>query len=156
VANTENTEVVESTEKSGPRSQMHIHEAQVAWIQSDKGVDLSTLSPAEVIAWAYATRVEWRSTDRYQTVKTEAREAAERERSERKAATEAARAEAKAKRDAEAAEKKAAREAEAAKKADGKTEAKKATKKSTAKTAPSETEGDTEDTGDAEDPFEEG
>lgn len=51
-------EVVE--EEAGLRSRMFLHEALVEYINETYGVDLDTLSAAEVVAWAFAKRNEFR------------------------------------------------------------------------------------------------
>lgn len=121
MANTEDTAPTTS------RSQMAIHEGQVAYIESEKGVDLSKLSPAEVIAHAYATRVAWRQTDDYKAIRASAAESRAADAEARKAAA-AERKAAKAK--AEKASKPAAKKATKApaKKATGAKRATKATK----------------------------
>ncbi len=107
-------------EEGGLRSQMFKHEAQVEWINGEYGINLDELSAAEIIAYAYATRVAWRKTDTYRGL-VDARK------------VEAA---------SEAAAKKAAREAAAAAKAAAKAAepaaapAQKATKATAAKKAP--------------------
>jgi len=122
----------EETEETGGglRSQLFKHEGQVAWINEQYGVDLDTMSAAEIIAYAYATRVAWRKSDEYKAVI-----AANEDRiAEEKAARAKEREEAKAEREKERAAKKAEKEAAAAKAAEeaekGKTPAKatKATK----------------------------
>lgn len=123
------------------RSSVAIHQGQVDWLEASRGIDMSTLSPAEVISLAYASRVAWRKTEEYQAAKAaqadirqaekakadEARAAKAQERAEAKAAKEAERAKAKA-------EAEEARAAKAAQKGEGATKATKATaKKATAK-----------------------
>lgn len=102
--------VEETTEESGPRSQMWKHEAMVTWLESENDVDLSEASAAEVIALAFAQRVPWRKSDTYRNLveshaaeadaareaKAAEREAAKVAREEEKAAKAAAKAEADA------------------------------------------------------------
>lgn len=117
----------EVEEEGGLRSQMFKHEAQVEYINEEYGVDLDTLSAAEIIAYAYATRVAWRKTDTYRNLveahKGEAAAEAAAKKAEREAAAKA-RAEAKAAKAAEA----AAAPAAPAQKATKATAAKKAQK----------------------------
>lgn len=101
-------------EEGGLRSQMWKHEAMVSWLNEQEGVDLDTLSAAEIIAYAFARRVEWRKSDTYRnlvashaTEAEAAREAKAAERAEAAAARKAA-------KEAEAAEKAAAKETDAA------------------------------------------
>lgn len=106
-------------EESGPRSQMWKHEAMVAWINEQEGVDLDTLSAAEIIAYAFAKRVAWRKSSTYTDLvashAAEAEEAKAARAAEREAAAAARKAEkeAAAKAKAEAAE--AAKDKEPAK-----------------------------------------
>jgi hypothetical protein len=135
----------------GARSQLAVHEGQVEYLRGE-GVDVDNLSPAELIAAAYATRNEWRRTDAYRTVKAASttEKAAERE------AAKAARAEAVAAKKAERDAAKAAKAAEKAAKAEAPAEAKpaKASRKRKASTeTPAEPET-TDEAGDDEDnPF---
>lgn len=117
-------------QEGGLRSQMYKHEAMVEWVNEQYGVDLDTLSAAEVIAYAFASRVEWRKSDEYKgVVEAHAEEAAAAKEEKAKArAAKAAEAKAeKASAKKEAAPKKAAKATKAAKKT-----AKKATKASKA------------------------
>lgn len=90
-------EEVEEQEQ-GLRSQLWKHEAMVEWINENDGVDLDTLSAAEVIAYAFARRVAWRQSDTYRKLVASHKAEAEAEKAERKAERKAkAEAEAKAK-----------------------------------------------------------
>lgn len=132
----------EATETTpGARSQTHIHQGQADYIEQEHGLDLSAMSPAEIIAVAYATRNAWRKTDAYAELKAEAKEQAEQEKAER--------AEARAARKAEREAAKA--EAEAAK-GDDEKPAKKASKKK-ASTKRKSKAAASEDDGDDENPF---
>jgi hypothetical protein len=118
----------------GLKSQLWKHEAMVGWLEESKEYgDLSEYSPGEIVAIAFAHRVEWRKSDEYQNLVMEHREQAESERAERAAAREAAKAEKAAEREAA----KAAKEAAEAAKTDGKETAKatKAAKPAAKKTA---------------------
>jgi hypothetical protein len=121
----------------GLKSQLWKHEAMVEWLESVKEYgDLSEYSPGEIVAIAFAHRVEWRKSDEYQNLVIEHREQAEAERADRAAAREAAKAEKAAEREAA----KAAKEAAEAAKTDGKetakaTKATKAAKPAAKKTA---------------------
>lgn len=104
-------------EGTGLRSQQWKHDAMVEWLESEEGYgySLDELSPAEVIAVAFAYRVRWRNSQTYvdlveahkaeaeeeKAAKAEAREAAKaekaKEREAAKAAKEAAKAEAEGK-----------------------------------------------------------
>lgn len=102
-------EEVEETEDeeaapAGARSQLWKHEAQVEWYKETYGIDLEKdHSAAEIIAAAYATRVEWRKSDTYKELVAEY-EAEKEEEKERKAAeAEERAAERKAKADEKAA-----------------------------------------------------
>lgn len=127
-------------EEGGLRSQLWKHEAMVEWINEAEGVDLDTLSAAEVIAYAFARRVAWRQSDTYRELVAEhatnieaEREAKAQERAEAKAAKDAEKAAAKA---AEAAKADTAKSTPAAKKAASTTKpVAKATKKATKATA---------------------
>jgi membrane protein involved in colicin uptake len=152
VATEENTEETESAS----RSQMWIHEAMVEWLEGE-GNDLSSMSPAEVIAVAFAKRVAWRKSTTYAELKAAHANDAEK----RKAEVLAERAAAKEARDkakAEKAEAKAAKlaadkaaKAEAAKAEKPAAAAKKTTAKKTAGRKPARSK--TTDTSD--DPFSE-
>jgi hypothetical protein len=115
-------------EEAALRSQMWKLEAMVDWINETEGVELDTLSAAEIIAWANARRVAWRQTDTYRNLVAE-------HRTEAAAEATAAKAAAKAERDAKAAAKAAAEAAKAAAPAPAKA-AQKATKATAAKKAP--------------------
>jgi membrane protein involved in colicin uptake len=121
-------EVEETEEEGGLRSQMYKHEAMVGWINEQDGVDLDSLSAAEIIAYAFARRVAWRKSDEYKTLVAGRSEVVAQEKAEKKAAREAL---AKEKAEAKAAEKAAKAEAAAkatpAKAAAAKAPAKKAT-----------------------------
>lgn len=110
----------EVTEEGGTRSQMYKHEGQVEFINEKYGIDLDQLTASEIIAYAYATRVEWRQSDTYKELVEAHKESAAAEAAEKKAAREKA-----------AAEKKAAAEAEAAAKAEKATKAEKTPAKAT-------------------------
>lgn len=121
-------EVEETEEEGGLRSQMYKHEAMVGWINEQDGVDLDTLSAAEIIAYAFARRVAWRKSDVYEALVAGHAGVVAQEKAERKAAREAAakeKAEARAKEKAEKAA--AAEKATPAKAAAAKAPAKKAT-----------------------------
>lgn len=139
MANTEET--VEEGSTVGARSSLVIHQGQVDWLESEHGLDMSSLSPAEVIAAAYATRVAWRKTEAYQAAKLAQAEVNEEGKAELAAAKEAAKAERQAERDRKAEEREAAKAAKAAEKEAQKGEApattatKPAAKKATAKKA---------------------
>jgi hypothetical protein len=124
--------VTEVEETSGPKSQSWKHEAMVDWINSTYGVDLDTLTAAEIVAYAFAYRNAWRATDTYRSLIDGRKGQAEAEKAERKAARDAAAAERKA---AAAAEKAAAKKAAPAKAAAKKAPAKAAAKKAPAKKA---------------------
>lgn len=96
-------------EQGGLRSHMYKHEAMVAWINEQEGVDLDTMTAAEVIAYAFAKRVAWRQSDEYKQAIAEHAEAVEAEKAERQAAREAERAEKAAAKEAEKAAKEAAK-----------------------------------------------
>lgn len=65
-------EVEDTTEdEGGLRSRMYLHEDLVDYINTEYGVDLDTLSAAEVVAFAFAKRNEWRKTERYASIKEE-------------------------------------------------------------------------------------
>lgn len=121
----ENEEVEEGVPS---RSQIWKHEGMVEWLESVKEYDFSEAEPAEVIAAAFAHRVEWRRSEAYQNIVAEHQEAAEAARAERAAQREAEKEARQAAAAAKAAEKEAAEKA----KTDGKTTAK-ATKGTTAK-----------------------
>lgn len=116
------------------RSQLHVHEGQVAWLASEKGFDADEVdddgaavwSAAEIVAAAYATRVEWRKTSTYRELVEEHRQVAEAEAAQRAEAAAARKAE------REAAAKAAAKAAKEAKESEGEkpaaTKATKATK----------------------------
>lgn len=93
-------EVEETPRSRGARSQMEKHEALVKWIEETTGNDLSKMTPAEVMAQAFAHRTAWRKTDDY-------RELNDRLTAQRSAAAEARRAarEEKAKAEAKASKK---------------------------------------------------
>ena len=92
----------EVEEEGGLRSQMWKHEAMVDWINANDGVDLDTLSAADIIAYAFARRVEWRKSDTYRSLVEEYRQSAAEESAQRKAAAAAAKAERDAAKAAEA------------------------------------------------------
>jgi hypothetical protein len=121
------TETVEAEETSGPRSQMWIHEGMVDWLQEEYEVDFDTLSPAEVIALAFARRNEWRRTETYAALKAGRAEQREAEKAERAAAAEARKAERQAAAAAKAEAAKAEKAAEKPAAKASKTTAKKAT-----------------------------
>lgn len=133
----------ETEEATGPRSQMWKHEAMVEWVNEQEGVDLDTLSAAEIIAYAFAKRVAWRKSDVYQALVAGHSEVAAQEKAE---AAEARKAEREAAKAAKAAE--AAKAAPAAAKA---TKATKATKAAPAKAATKATKATKKAAG--EDPF---
>lgn len=116
----------EVTEEGGLRSQMYKHEGQVAFINEKYDINLDELSAAEIIAYAYATRVEWRKTDTYKELISSHAEEAEKEREAKALARAEAAAAKKAEKEAEAAAK--AEKAAAAEKAPAATKAAKATK----------------------------
>jgi len=128
----------EVEEEGGLRSQMFKHEAQVDFINGKYGIDLDTMSAAEIIAYAYATRVEWRKTDTYRNLVESRKGEAAAEAAAKKAAAAAAReAKAAAKAtEAAAAPAQKATKAAATKKAPAKaaapTKATRATKKAAA------------------------
>jgi len=105
VADDEEVEVEEEDGSVIGRSQIWKHEAQVLWLLEVKEIDCDELTPAEIIAVAYSTRVEWRKSETYSDLVAEH--------------TEEARAEATAKKEA-AAERKAKAAAEKAEKAERK------------------------------------
>jgi hypothetical protein len=113
----------EVEEEGGLRSRMYLHEALVEFIEANYDVDLSKVSPAEVIAWAFAKRNEFRGKD-----DPKQRKAYEGLLAERKKEAEAEKAERAALRAAAAKEKGDKAPAKATKKAP----AKKATKKAAA------------------------
>lgn len=118
------------------RSQMWKHEAMVEWLESEKGYELVGASPAEVIAAAFAHRVEWRKSDTYQDLVTQHAEAAEAAREERRQARELAAEQRAQERAAAKAEKEAASKSKTEGKATAKaTKATKTTKKTTRKAA---------------------
>lgn len=146
MAKTEETVEEEDTSLPGlsGRSALTVHEGQVSYLESEYDVDMSTMSPAEVISMAYATRNAWRKTEAYQGVKASQAEAREAEKAERAEAREAAAA--------ERAEAKAAKEAAKAEKAESTKGAKKATKAPAKKAAGRKRASKAEAT--EEDPFE--
>lgn len=93
----------EVEEEGGLRSQMFKHEAQVEWINEEYGINLDELSAADIIAYAYATRVAWRKTDTYRGLVAERKTEAASEAAAKKAAREAAAAAKAAAKAAEAA-----------------------------------------------------
>lgn len=119
----------EATNPTG-RSQIYKHEALVAYLTDVVGIDVDSLSPAEVIAVAFAHRNAFRKSDTYRDA-VAAYEAEAAERAEAKAAERQAEKEA---REAERAEKRAAKEAEKAEKAEKATKA--PAKKAAAKKTP--------------------
>jgi hypothetical protein len=138
-------------ETGGPRSQMWKHEAMVEWLNEQYGVDLDTLSAAEIIAYAFAKRVEWRRTDIYRNLVNSRAETVEAE----KAAKAEERAKAAAERKAaKEAEKAAAKEAAAAEGAKSPAAAKKAAAATkTVTKATKATKSAKKATGDDESPF---
>lgn len=115
-------EETEETTEGGTRSQMWKHEPMAAWLESE-GHDLGGMTPAEIIALAFAARVAWRKTDTYINLVEEHRAAAAEAKADLASAA-AERAAAKAEADKETKAEKAA-----AKKAPAKAKAKtKATK----------------------------
>lgn len=126
----------EETE-GGPRSQMWKHEAMVEWLTKQTGVDMNTLSAAEVIAYAFAHRVAWRKSTQYRSL-VDGRQAQVAQEREARAAERAQAAEArKAEREAAKAAKatKASKEpAKAAKATKGATKATKSGKGKGSKT----------------------
>lgn len=83
----------ENEDEGGLRSRMYLHEAFVQWILDEFGVDLDTLSAAEIVAWRAAKNNAWRKTDTYHELVAEKgaeREAAKAERAAAKASKPAA------------------------------------------------------------------
>lgn len=116
----------EKTEEgTGIRSQMHIHEAMVPWLEAEYGIDMSELSVAEILAYGFAKRNAWRATETYAKVIEDHKAGAAEREAEAAAEKEAAKEAKKAEREA-AAEAKATAKAEAA--AAKKAEAEKAEK----------------------------
>lgn len=113
----------ETTEEGGLRSQMWKHTAMVDFINERDGVTLDELSAADIIAYAFARRVEWRQSDTYRELVESHKATAQ----EEKAAKAEARAAAAAAKKAEQEAAKAAK-AEAAEKAPAAAKATKATK----------------------------
>lgn len=126
-------EAEEEVRIPGARSQMAVHEAQVTYLEETYGVDLSTYSAAEIIAIAYATRVEWRQTEIYHEVKNGLGETREAEKEAKRLEREEAAAVKAAEREAKAAEK--AAKADGAEKPAGKTSKATAKKAAPAKKA---------------------
>lgn len=67
MAKSKNTEATESEEGGSLRSHMYKHEAMVQWLE-EQGHAVSNATPAEVIAIAFAKRVEWRKSDTYRSL----------------------------------------------------------------------------------------
>jgi hypothetical protein len=108
--------VAETEEEVGYplRSHMWKHEAMVDWINETEGIDLDTMSAAEIVSWAFAKRAAWRNSAKSGSPYRQLLE-------DHKAELEAEREERKAERAAEAeARKAAAAEAKAAKAATAK------------------------------------
>lgn len=121
------TEAAATEDEGGLRSRMWLHEALVEYINDTYDVDLDKLSAAEVIAWAFAKRNEFRGAGDDKRRKVY----------EQLVASHAAEKPAKA----AGATKKAAKATKATKKAAGATKKaspRKATKKATASTATEE------------------
>lgn len=149
----ETTEETESTYVPGGRSQTAIHQGQVDWVAEEHDIDMSEMSPAEIISIAYATRNAWRKTEAYAALKAEVAEQREAEKAER--------AEARAARKAEREAAKAAAEAAAAEAGDEdakparkrKAPAKKAADSKPARNRKGNAAAAIEDDGDDENPF---
>lgn len=106
--------VAEETEEElgyPSRSHMWKHEAMVEWINETEGIDLDTMSAAEIVSWAFAKRAAWRNSDKsgspYRKLLEGHKAEMEAEVEERKAAR-------VAEREAKAAEREAAKAAKAA------------------------------------------
>ncbi len=128
----------------GLRSQTAVHEGQIAWIESEYGIDVSTYSAAEVLAVGYATRVAWRQTEAYQEAKASLSEAREAAAEEKRIAREEAAAERAAAKEAKEAEKAAKASEGEAKPVKGSTK-KAAPAKAAAKKAPAKGKGKAKD-----------
>lgn len=96
------TESSPAKKKSGATSQTWLHQEMIDWLEETQGVDMSKMSPVEILSLAFARHIDWRKTDRYKEVKEAHRidrEQAEAERkaavAERKAAAKASKSEAK-------------------------------------------------------------
>lgn len=137
----------EVSEEGGLRSQMWKHSAMVDFINKRDDVDLDTMTAAEIIAYAFARRVEWRQSETYQEI-VEAHKATAQEEKAAKAEARAAAAAAKA------AEKEAekATKAEKAEKAPAK--ATKATKTPAKATKATKATKASKKTADGDSPFE--
>lgn len=114
----EMTEEIEGTEDTeSARSQMWKHEAMVQWLESEHGADFDSMTAADVIAMAFAKRVEWRKSQTYADLLNDRAEVVAAEKVAKAEQREAVKAERAAVREAEAAKKAAAKEAEAAERA---------------------------------------
>lgn len=137
------------------RSQMWKHEAMVEWL-TEQGFITPKSSQVEVVAAAFAHRVEWRKSERYLGLENPAaaeREAAREKREAERAAKAEEREAAKAKR---AEEREAARAAKAAEKEAAKATKAAAAQKSTAASkqeAPAKATKATKKSAPADDPF---
>lgn len=117
-------------DEGGLRSRMYLHEALVEYVNETYGVDLDKLPAAEVVAWAFAKRNEFRGAN-----DPKQRKAYEAILEERRGEAEAEKAERAALRAAAAKEKKDAAPAKATKAPAKAAKAAKATKKAAAKKA---------------------
>lgn len=138
-------------EEGGLRSRMYLHEAFVEWANEEYGIDLDSLSAAEIIAWFAAKRNTWRKDETSNYLATLDQHASEKE--DRDAARAAAREAAAAAKPEKT--KKATKKA-TAKKAGGATK-KAAAKKTAAKKAPAKKTASKRTAAtatDEEDPFE--
>jgi hypothetical protein len=61
----------EAAEEGGLRSRMYLHEGLVEYINETYDINLDELTAAEIVAWAFAKRNEWRKTDGYAELKAE-------------------------------------------------------------------------------------
>jgi hypothetical protein len=91
------------------RSQIWKHEAMVEWLNEQFEIDLDSLPAAEVIAYAFAKRVEWRKSNDYLSLVDDYRTETAQRKEQEAAAREAAKLEKEAEK---AAEKAAAAEAD--------------------------------------------
>lgn len=134
--------VAEQTEEElgyPSRSHMWKHEAMVEWINETEGIDLDTMSAAEIVSWAFAKRAAWRNSAKsgspYRQLLEDHKAELTAEQEERKAERAAARAAAATEKAAAKAAKATEAPAKATRATKGAAKATKATKAPPAKAA---------------------